>query len=98
MTALPREVYSQLIDAYGQVAGAFGEDVEPSDAAAFARRFWKWEDDQFFDIGCPDFGDRPALVFGVIGLQALCGVERDDAIMLLQMAIDAIKNRQQTGK
>ena len=69
-------------------------DIYPGERTPqkFARWFYAQEEDQRYNIGCPDAHDRRALVYGVIALRYLCSVEHEAALELLRMAIAEIES------
>jgi hypothetical protein len=90
------EMRDQLRSAYAKLTS---RGIYPGmpDADSFAQWFWDQENELRFDIGCPDFSDRRALVYGWLGLQRLCGVERKTAVRLLRMAIAEIEAAHPAG-
>ena len=51
------------------------------------------EEKMSYWAGCPDFDDRPALIFVIEAARQLNAVERGMAVKLLRMAIDDIEAR-----
>lgn len=89
---LYHQVSDQLCAAYRRLMQAIGATLTDPEAQELSRRFWAQEQDCRFDIGCPDFADRPALVFGVEGLRALCGTDHRTALTLLRLAVAEIES------
>lgn len=70
------------------------EDLDlDKEAMRYAHRWWTEEDQQDYRIGCPDFSDRPALIFTIEAARAICGVNRELAINLLELALTDLKAR-----
>lgn len=63
------------------------------EAQRYAVNWWRQEEQQNYPIGCPDFSDRPALIFTVEAARAICGVNRELAISLLELALTDLKAR-----
>jgi len=80
-------------DGFGNITVPI-EDLDlTSEAMRYANRWWTEEDRQDYSIGCPDFSDRPALIFTVEAARAICGVNRELAIALLELALTDLKAR-----
>ncbi|MGH3556426.1 hypothetical protein [Mycobacterium sp.] len=84
-------IRDQLRATYSRLTTALGETVSEDDLDRLAVSFWAQEETHEYHLGCPDFRDRPALVFGVEGLNALCATDRRTALRLLEMAVAEIK-------
>jgi hypothetical protein len=56
------------------------------EAERYAQWWWKEENSDQYLIGCPDFRDRPALIFLVEAARNLCGGNVPLAQRLLDMA------------
>jgi len=69
-----------------------GSDLE-SRAAAYVGYWWASEDAMTYRIGCPDYGDRKALIFIVEAARSLCGVEHEGALALLRLAVAELESR-----
>ena len=52
-----------------------------------AERWWTQENEQKFDIGCPDHHDRPALINIVEAAVLLCAGEHEAVVELLLVAL-----------
>lgn len=69
--------------------------VDELDIRTEARTYadgWREEENGLeYLIGCPDYRDRPAMVFIIEAARNLCGVERERAAQLLRMALDELE-------
>ena len=61
-----------------------------------ARDWLTSEDRQTYQIGCPDWGDREALIFLVEAARALCSMRYDDTIKLAESAVAHAKREKAT--
>lgn len=69
----------------------YDRPFNPGEAAAYARRWLAEEDGQDYSLGCPDFNDRPALIFVVEAARCLNGMDHHRAARLLRMALGEIE-------
>ena len=92
VTTMPTEIRNQLRNAHRTMTR---RNIDPGtpDPDSFADWFWTEEQTDTFDIGCCDFTDRPARAYIVTALRQLCGVERQAAIELLELAAADLKAR-----
>lgn len=74
-------------DGLGNITVPVAELDMKQEAAAYAAAWGREEQSMDFFLGCPSFGDRPALVFIVEAARLLNGVERKGAAHLLRMAL-----------
>lgn len=74
-------------DGLGNITVPLGQLDLGREAAAYAEAWGREEQSLDFFLGCPSFGDRPALVFLVEAARLLNGVERQGAAHLLRMAL-----------
>ncbi|OBF42833.1 hypothetical protein A5719_10340 [Mycolicibacterium peregrinum] len=88
---LSSNIADQLRATYSRLATTFGEVMPEEELAQSVADFWAQEDSHHYRLGCPDYRDRPALVFGVTALVALCATNRRTAVRLLEMALAEIK-------
>lgn len=77
---LSKDIYDQLKTAIQRFPGRKRTRREMRD---FIVDWWEQEEACQYDIGCPDFTDRPAMVYAVCGLRELCGVNRRTALHFL---------------
>ncbi len=63
-----------------------------TDMVRAASKWWTEEDRRSFNIGCPNWSDRPALIFLVEAGRSLCGMERAQAARLLRLALAEIES------
>lgn len=105
-----RDTIDQITDTYRQMteldyhpsapsdgSGNITGDIDvPRDAHRYAKRWWAEEDRQVFDIGCPDYRNRPAFIFAIEAARIMCGMtdDRDHqlAIDLLRLATEELTN------
>lgn len=75
---MDRVAADALVSAYQEMTA---RDIYPgaSTPERFARWFYAQEQEQKYDIGCPDAYDYRALVYGVMALRYLCAVEPEGA-------------------
>lgn len=69
----------------------YARPFNPGEAAAYAARWLAEEDTQDYSLGCPDFSDRPALIFTVEAARCLNGMDHRRAARLLRMALTEIE-------
>lgn len=81
-------------DGFGTIVVPLADLDIDSEARAYAQRFIAEEDEQEFWLGCPGFGDRPALVLLVEAARALCGTDTALAARLARMAADELDGRE----
>lgn len=74
-------------DGLGNITVPVAELDLKQEAEAYAEAWGREEQSMDFFLGCPSFGDRPALVFIVEAARLLNGVERKGAAHLLRMAL-----------
>lgn len=74
-------------DGLGNITVPVAELDVQKEAAAYAEAWGREEQSMDYFLGCPSFGDRPALVFIVEAARLLNGVERQGAAHLLRMAL-----------
>jgi hypothetical protein len=99
------DVQDQIEDAYRQMAkDALYRPAAPSDgmgnissqgdldqeARDYAARYWADEKQQKFWVGCPNFPDRPALIWIIEAARVLNGGDPARARKLLEMADAAL--------
>ena len=58
------------------------------EACRFADRWWQEEEDQRFDLGCPDYGMRTLMIYAIEAARACCSADLLHARRMLQMALD----------
>lgn len=87
---LTRDIYEQLALAIQRFPGRKRTRKELRD---FIGDWWEQEEACQYHIGCPDFTDRPALLYAVCGLRELCGVNRRTALHFLRMAVADLEAR-----
>lgn len=75
----------QIADSYRQIY----PDLNTRGVAEAVNEWWTEEEARTFDIGCPDFHDRPTLILIVEAARSLCGMQRHRAAELLRLAIAA---------
>lgn len=85
---LIREIYDQLETALQRFPGRKRSAKETHE---FIKDWWEQEEARRYNIGCPDFTDRPALLYAVCGLRELCGVNRRTALHFLRMAVTELE-------
>lgn len=74
-------------DGLGNITVPVAELDMKQESEAYAEAWGREEQSMDFFLGCPSFGDRPALVFIVEAARLLNGVERKGAAHLLRMAL-----------
>lgn len=80
-------------DGHGNVTAA-EEDLDlDAEARDYAIAWRREEDNRRFWVGCPDYHDRPALVYIVEAARNLCGMAPGLARELLLMALAELGNR-----
>ena len=77
----------QIADTYRLIT----TDLTPNDLDRAVAEWWTEENESTFDIGCPDWPDRPALIYLVEAARSLCGLNRQRAAELLRLALTAIE-------
>lgn len=71
----------------------------PNDDVGRSVRTWSGEEEeQLFEIGCPDFADRPALIYMVEAARLLCGMEYAAARKLLALAAQEIDGKESVNE
>lgn len=78
-------------DGLGNITVPVAELDMKQEAEAYAEAWGREEQSMDFFLGCPSFGDRPALVFIVEAARLLNGVERKGAAHLLRMALTELE-------
>ena len=71
-------------DGMGTITGPIKVAEE---ANIYAEQWWEEEESLSYYIGCPDWSDRPALIFTVEAARLICGMQHTAAIKLLKMAV-----------
>lgn len=79
-----------LSDGFGNIVGKI--DV-PAQSKRYAHRWWADEEAQAFWVGCPNFSERPALIFTIEAARNICGGEHEVARQLLSMALAELEQR-----
>lgn len=80
-------------DGFGSVTVPEEELNLDAEASQYVERRWSEEDRGQYDLGVPDGGDRPALIFAIEATRLLCGTDRAHAAKLLRMAADELDKR-----
>lgn len=57
-----------------------------------ARNWIKEEDDGRFFIGCPDWADRPTMIFFIEGLRDMCAMNTNQAHAYFKRALTAFED------
>jgi hypothetical protein len=78
-------------DGMGNIVVPEAELMLDDEAAAFARRWMRNEEDDAFNVGYPDVNARPALVFTIEAARLTCGTAYEPAAKLLRMAADELE-------
>jgi len=80
-------------DGMGNISVPLKDLDLPEEAAEYARKWWKEEDKQSFDIGCCDQDTRPATIFAIEAARTMCGGVggQNIALRLLKMAVADLK-------
>jgi hypothetical protein len=81
-------------DGLGNVAVPEEELNMEREAAKYAARWWKSEDDRTFFIGCCDYRTRPASIFAIEAARLMCsgGSGNPYALKLLKMAVKELED------
>jgi hypothetical protein len=76
-------------DGLGNITMPLEELNLDAEAKRYAQHFWQEEEDTTYCIGCPGYGERPALVYAVEAARLLCAGlgGRSVARRLLEMAL-----------
>lgn len=77
-------------DSMGTIVVPLAELDLAAEARSYTLNWLREENDLTYFAGCPDFPDRPALIFIIEAARALCGCERELASRLLRMAADEL--------
>lgn len=75
-------------DGHGHITGPVNLGREQ---ARYAKRWIEEENSRIYDIGCPDYSWRPALIMCVEAARACCASDSDLAMRLLELAIDEVR-------
>ena len=82
----------QIVDTFNRL-DQLGHHPE-LDATDYVPRWWDEEDHCTFRIGCPDWPDRPALIFAIEAARLICcaptSTERQLIVDLFRLATDEI--------
>lgn len=92
MTAVSDQTVTQLKKTYAELSRAVRNRPEGS-VEQFIKSWWMEEQsagDEFW-LGCPNWRDRPAMVFLVYAIRYLCGTHHSEAIRLAKMAVKELK-------
>jgi hypothetical protein len=93
MTVMNSECRDQISGAITEIAFTDGSHIEESSIDLRTIDWWRQEDTGSFDIGVPDFTDRPALIRLVEASRALCALNQDHAVKLIEQALVDLKGR-----
>jgi hypothetical protein len=98
MTAVSDEAVTQLKKIHAQLSRVVGKHPEGS-VEQFIKSWWIEEQSAGceFWLGCPDWRDRPAMIFLAYAIRCLCGMHHSEAIRLAEMAVKELK-RTRKGK
>jgi hypothetical protein len=84
-------------DGFGNITVDEAELDLVAEALRFADEWWRQEEDQNYWIGCPDWRDRPALIYAVSAANVICGGPfhhgYNNAAALLRLALEEIERR-----
>ena len=89
MRDMPSEIKNQIANSYKQVVDVMrvANRLSTTDLTALADQWWKEEDARQFHIGCPNHGDRPALILMIEAARQVCGLDIPTARRLLYAAL-----------
>lgn len=83
-------------DGFGNITVPIRELDIDQEVIDYAIAFRREEDSDDYFLGCPDFGDRPALIFTVEAARLLNGQDHAKAARLLKAATADIESRLET--
>lgn len=99
------EIRQQIVDAYaGMVKGArcrpatpnpLDLNYTPEELQDYVENWWKEEEAQDFNIGCPSHEGRKALIWTVEAARLICAVAYEPALQLLKMAAEEVERAQE---
>jgi hypothetical protein len=82
-------------DGFGNITVPVVELDLEAEADAYARDFLKEENSQRFTVGCPDYGDGPALAYTVEAARLINGQAPAVALKMLSLASEDLRARYQ---
>lgn len=85
-------------DGFGNITVPIRELDIDQEIIDYAIAFRREENSDDYFLGCPDFGDRPALILIVEAARLLNGQDRDKAVRLLTAAAADIETRMETAR
>lgn len=84
-------------DGFGNITVPIKELDLDEEALEYTKRWVEEESSDRFFTGCPNFGQRPEMVFAIEAVRCMCGMDHARAMRLLEMASASLKRQQRSG-